>query len=102
MIGALSLRRRGIEEFHGFGLAKEIQELTGSRLLTAHGTIYRALRKLEQLGYLRSRWEDPTLAADENRPRRRLYKLAVSEATVISKLDNQEDGLMKYAWGTSS
>ena len=90
LFAALRLRQQGIDEFHGFGLAKEIQDLTRTRRLRAHSTLYRALRRLEELGYLRSRWEDPVVAAQDNRLRRRLYRLFASESTVIAKLDDPE------------
>ena len=70
---ALSLHRGGQEDFHGFGLAQTMSEQRGSRSLTAHGTLYKALGRLEELGLLASRWEDA--AAAEGRPRRRLYAL---------------------------
>ena len=70
---ALSLRRSGQASFHGFGLAQSMREQGGSRSLTGHGTLYKALGRLEELGLLTSRWEDP--AAAEGRPRRRLYEL---------------------------
>ena len=60
--------------FHGFGLARTMRERSGSRSLTAHGTLYKALGRLEELGLLSSRWEDPAEAA-AGRPRRRLYEL---------------------------
>lgn len=41
--------------------------------LTAHGTLYKALGRLEEFGLLTSRWEDAATA--EGRPRRRLYEL---------------------------
>ena len=59
--------------FHGFGLAQTMREQTGSRSLTGHGTLYKALSRLEEFGLLTSRWEDA--AAAEGRPRRRLYEL---------------------------
>jgi PadR family transcriptional regulator PadR len=70
---ALSRLRSGQATFHGFGLAQAMGERRGSRALTAHGTLYKALSRLEELGLLTSRWEDP--AAAEGRPRRRLYEL---------------------------
>jgi DNA-binding PadR family transcriptional regulator len=70
---ALSLRRSGYDTFHGFGLAQAMREQRGSRALTGHGTLYKALGRLEEFGLLSSRWEDP--AAAEGRPRRRLYEL---------------------------
>ena len=60
-------------EFHGFRLAKLLQEQHGDRKLTAHGTLYKALNRLEEWSLLESRWEAPQAAADERRPRRRLY-----------------------------
>ena len=69
----LSLLRSGHATFHGFGLAQTMREQSGSRSLTAHGTLYKALSRLEEFGLLTSRWEDA--AAVEGRPRRRLYEL---------------------------
>lgn len=72
---ALELRDDGIEEVHGFLLAKHVGDGEGARRLTAHGTLYRSLARLERAELLRSRWEEPQLAADEGRPLRRLYQL---------------------------
>jgi hypothetical protein len=46
--------------------------------LTAHGTLYKALARLERAGMLTSSWEDPGLAEAESRPRRRLYRVTPS------------------------
>ena len=70
---ALTLRSEGRVTFHGFGIAHALREQRGSRALTAHGTLYKALGRLEGFGLLASRWEDA--AAAEGRPRRRLYEL---------------------------
>jgi len=70
---ALSMHRAGQATFHGFGLAHAMRQRRESRSLTAHGTLYKALGRLEDLGLLASRWEDA--AAAEGRPRRRLYEL---------------------------
>jgi DNA-binding PadR family transcriptional regulator len=77
---ALSMRRAGHATFHGFGLAQTMRERSGSRSLTAHGTLYKALGRLERFGLLASRWEDA--AAVEGRPRRRLYELTGQGARV--------------------
>ena len=69
--------------FHGFGLAQAMREQTGSRSLTGHGTLYKALGRLEEFGLLASRWEDP--AAAEGRPRRRLYELTGQGAKVAEE-----------------
>jgi PadR family transcriptional regulator PadR len=80
---ALSMLRSGHATFHGFGLAQIMRERSGSRSLTAHGTLYKALGRLEEFGLLTSRWEDA--AAAEGRPRRRLYALTGEGARVAER-----------------
>jgi DNA-binding PadR family transcriptional regulator len=70
---AIELQHSGEKEFHGFAIAKTIKEHGEARALTAHGTLYKALGRMETAGLLDSRWEDALVAAAENRPRRRLY-----------------------------
>jgi DNA-binding PadR family transcriptional regulator len=78
-----NLRQRGHDEFHGYLIAKALTEHADARLLTAYGTLYRALGRLESMGLLKSRWEDPEIPAKENRPGRRLYTLtAAGEAAI--------------------
>ena len=77
---AASMVRSGQPTFHGFGLAQAMRERKGSRSLTAHGTLYKALGRLEEFGLLTSRWEDG--GAVEGRPRRRLYELTGQGADV--------------------
>jgi PadR family transcriptional regulator, regulatory protein PadR len=82
LAAALALRGSAEGGFHGFGLARALRERAGSRALTAHGTLYKALGRLEEFGLLSSRWEDP--AAAEGRPRRRLYVLT-AEGTRVAE-----------------
>ena len=72
---ALAARFDGVEEFHGYELAKQLAQADERKLLTAYGTLYRALGRLEAMGLLQSRREDPEVAAQANRPGRRLYTL---------------------------
>jgi PadR family transcriptional regulator, regulatory protein PadR len=82
---AIALRRRDVEEFHGYEMAKTLGAAADVRLLTAHGTLYRALGRLEKMGLVKSRWEDPRIPARENRPGRRLYTLtALGEEAVVT------------------
>jgi PadR family transcriptional regulator, regulatory protein PadR len=80
---ALSMLGSEQTSFHGFGLAQAMREQTGSRSLTGHGTLYKALGRLEEFGLLASRWEDA--AAAEGRPRRRLYELTKQGAHVAAQ-----------------
>jgi PadR family transcriptional regulator PadR len=78
---AAALLRRGVTEFHGYEMAKTLGDAADTRLLTAYGTLYRALGRLEKMRLVESRWEDPAVPARENRPGRRLYTLtALGEA----------------------
>ena len=75
LAAAVEARLGGATEFHGFAIASAIQDRDAARRLTAHGTLYRALGRMEQAGLLTSHWEDPDLAASDGRPRRRLYRV---------------------------
>ena len=82
---AADLRFGGIQEFHGYEIAKRMGDIADRRLLTAYGTLYRALARLERMGLLQSRWEDPEIPARENRPGRRLYMLTSDGEAAIAQ-----------------
>jgi PadR family transcriptional regulator PadR len=92
---AALLRRRGVKEFHGYELAKQVAHDADRRLLTAYGTLYRALARLEQMGLLGSRREDPEIAARENRPGRRLYRLTAAGETAAEVSSAPRDRLRR-------
>ena len=105
LAAAVNLYSTGELEFHGYQIAKEIKGQAGARLLTGRGTLYRALKRLEQAGFLRSWWEDPMVAAQDGRPRRKLYELTAA-GTTAGKTAAAEapcsgmSDLMKPVWGT--
>jgi DNA-binding PadR family transcriptional regulator len=81
----IELAVRGAPYFHGFLIAKEIKEREDARLLTAHGTLYKALDRMQKAGLLESEWEDPVAAATEGRPRRRLYRVTLAGQAALAK-----------------
>jgi PadR family transcriptional regulator PadR len=83
---AVMWRERGRDEFYGYELATALRRTTDSRLLTAYGTLYRALSRLETMGILSSRWEDPAIPARENRPGRRLYTVTALGDDVLEEV----------------
>ncbi len=87
LLAGIALVRRGEADFHGYAIAKEISSQGGARKLTAHGTLYRALERLEIRGLLESRWEDPEIAAMEQRPRRRMYRVTAEGAAAAEPAD---------------
>ena len=55
---------------HGYGLARRIEQTSGQRLQVNYGTIYPALLKLEQEGYVSSEW-----GLSENNRKAKYYQL---------------------------
>jgi hypothetical protein len=97
---AVNLYRQG-GEFYGFQIAKEIEDRERARRLTGLGTLYRALDRLQEQGFLSRRWEDPAIAAEENRPRRRLYQ-ATGKALSVALTSTPSNIPLILALGESS
>lgn len=55
---------------HGYGIARRIEQTSGDRLALNYGTIYPALLKLEQEGYIASDW-----GLSDNNRKAKYYKL---------------------------
>jgi transcriptional regulator len=55
---------------HGYGIARRIEQTSGDLLALNYGTLYPALLKLEQEGYIASEWGQ----SDNNR-KAKYYKL---------------------------
>ncbi len=85
---AVELAHSGIKEFHGYEIAKTLAAETDHQRLAAYGTLYRALARLQDMGLLKSRWEDQRVAATENRPSRRLYSLTAAGRVAATEARN--------------
>ena len=68
-----------LQEGRRYGL--DIAE--GANLKT--GTVYTTLRRLEERGHVRGRWEDPGIAEEEGRPRRRYYVLTAEGRAALAE-----------------
>jgi transcriptional regulator len=55
---------------HGYGIARRIEQISGDRLALNYGTLYPALLKLEQEGWIASEW-----GTSENNRKAKYYKL---------------------------
>src|SRR5271166_6634013 len=55
---------------HGYGLARRIEQTSGDLLQLNYGTLYPALLKLEQEGFIRSKW-----GVSENNRKAKFYEL---------------------------
>ena len=55
---------------HGFGIARRIEQVSGDLLYLNQGTLYPALLRLQQRGWIASKW-----GVSENNRRARFYSL---------------------------
>jgi PadR family transcriptional regulator, regulatory protein PadR len=58
---------------HGYGIRRRIEEVSRNRLALNYGTIYPALLKLEQQGFIKSEWKQ-----SENKQDAKYYALTAS------------------------
>lgn len=65
----------------GFCYGFDIMETTG----LPSGTVYPALRRLEQIGIIHSKWEKESEALAQMRPARRYYKLTTLGDEALAK-----------------
>jgi PadR family transcriptional regulator len=65
---------------HGYGVARRIEQTSGDRLSVNYGTIYPALLKLEQEGYIASDW-----GVSENNRRAKFYRLTRAGRKQVEK-----------------
>lgn len=80
-----ALRAGGVNEAHGYAIAQALKARSNARQLTAYGTLYKALERLERAGLLASTWESPDAAAAEGRPRRRYYRVTLEGAAALAR-----------------
>lgn len=65
---------------HGYGIARRIEQISGDRLSVNYGTIYPALLKLEQEGYVTSEW-----GVSDNHRRAKFYSLTRAGRKQVQK-----------------
>jgi transcriptional regulator len=65
---------------HGYGIARRIEQTSGNRLAVNYGTLYPALLKLEQEGYIASEW-----GVSDNNRKAKYYKLTRTGRKQVEK-----------------
>ncbi|MGH9574057.1 MAG: PadR family transcriptional regulator [Candidatus Acidiferrales bacterium] len=65
---------------HGFGIARRIEQVSGEALQMNQGTLYPALVRLEQRGWISSNW-----GVSKNNRRARFYTLTKSGKKQLEK-----------------
>jgi PadR family transcriptional regulator, regulatory protein PadR len=66
----LVLKTLSLGPMHGYGIGQRIQQLAENMLTVEEGTLYPALYRIEERGWIESEW-----GASENNRRARFYKL---------------------------
>jgi len=94
------------DETYGFALAEELARGDGGGddkgRLIGHGTLYKALDRLREQGFLESRWEDPRDAERERRPRRRLYRITDAGRVAMALTTSKRADARRAARGATS
>ncbi|HUJ23157.1 MAG TPA: PadR family transcriptional regulator [Bryobacteraceae bacterium] len=65
---------------HGYGIARRIEQTSGDLLSVNYGTLYPALLKLEQEGYISSEW-----GVSDNNRKAKYYKLTRAGRNQLEK-----------------
>src|SRR5215210_3928186 len=65
---------------HGYGIARRIEQTSGDLLSINYGTLYPALLKLEQEGYVSSEW-----GVSDNNRKAKYYKLTRAGRKQLTK-----------------
>lgn len=73
-----TLERSG--ELHGYGIARQIEQTSEDLLAVNYGTLYPALLKLEQEGYIASEW-----GVSNNNRKAKFYHLTRAGRKQITK-----------------
>lgn len=72
------LERRG--ESHGYGIANAIQELSEDALRVEEGSLYPALHRMEEAGWITAQWK-----VTENHRRARIYRISKTGSAQLAE-----------------
>lgn len=76
----LILRTLVLGQRHGQGIARSIQQNTDDAILVDHGSLYPALARLEEKGWLKAEW-----GVSENNRKARFYELTPAGRKQLSR-----------------
>lgn len=84
----LILKTLALEPMHGWGIGQRIQQLSRAVFQVGQGSLYPALQRLEQRGWIDSEWR----TSDQNR-RAKVYRLTSSGRRA---LDGETESWRQY------
>lgn len=80
----LVLRVLSLQELHGYGIARRIEQLSDGALTVQEGSLYPALHRLERKGFIQSEWK-----IGESKRRMKAYLLSsVGKEQLETELSN--------------
>jgi transcriptional regulator len=71
---------------HGFGIARRIEQISGDQLTVRYGTLYPALLKLEQDGFISAKW-----GVSDNKRKAKYYTLTRAGRRQLAKQAREWD-----------
>src|SRR5262245_32777413 len=71
---------------HGYGIARRIEQTSGDKLQLNYGTLYPALLKLEQEGYISSEW-----GVSDNNRKAKFYRLTRAGKKQVARAAREWD-----------
>src|SRR5215475_7558252 len=69
----LILKALALEEMHGLGISRRIEQVTGGTFVVKPGSLFPALHRMEEAGWLVSSWGE-----SENNRRAKFYRLTAA------------------------
>jgi transcriptional regulator len=84
----LILRVVALEPIHGWAIAQRIRQMSNDELRVGQGSLYPALHKLEQNGWIEAKWGE-----SENNRRAKYYSLTRAGRRALEKESAQWDRL---------
>ncbi len=79
---------------HGYGIMKDVREMSGGRVELSTGTLYTALKRLLDQGWI-YRTVDPV--GDQNGRRRKAYRLTQTGQEILEEEVERLEGLVSAA-----
>jgi PadR family transcriptional regulator len=87
-VDMLVLKALSLGPMHGYGIGQRIQQLAHDMLQVEEGTLYPALYRIEDRGWIKSEW-----GVSENNRRARFYKLTRAGRKQLAVEESQWDYL---------
>ena len=88
LLALKTLSQRG--KLHGYGIVLHIQRASGELLCVEEGSLYPALHRMEQSGWIKSEW-----ALTETGRRAKYYRLTAAGRTRLARAEGDFEELVK-------